>query len=228
MKLKLFAIAMLSFAFASVHAQDFLKGSVHENGSDIKLTNVFIHDINNNQLTLADKNGNFQIRSASGHTVIFTSPGYVSDTLYVVDMTPKKIKMSVLTIALREVNINSSKSTFNPREEYPEIYQKSKVYVLSPSSWFSKDSKDARRLKRYFETEEEDRKVDAAFNMAYVGSLVPLKGQELENFMTLYRPSYDFVKSNDRVSMAVYVNDSYKKYLALPPDKRKLQQLSTQ
>lgn len=228
MKLKTFAIAVLLLAAGAAHAQDLLKGSVHENGTDAKLTNVFLHDINNNQLALADKNGNFQIKSAPGHTIIINSPGYVSDTLYVVDMMPKKIKMSVLTIALREVNINSSKSTFNPREEYPEIYEKSKVYVLSPSSWFSKDSKDARRLKRYFASEEENRKVDEAFSMTYVGSLVPLKGQELENFMTLYRPSYNFVKSNDRVSMAVYVNDCYKKYLALPPDQRKLQQLNAQ
>ena len=127
MKLKTFAIAVLLLATGAVHAQDLLKGSVHENGTDAKLTNVFLHDINNNQLALADKNGNFQIKSAPGHTIIINSPGYVSDTLYVVDMMPKKIEMSVLTIALREVNINSSKSTFNPREEYPEIYEKSKV-----------------------------------------------------------------------------------------------------
>jgi hypothetical protein len=228
MKLKLFAVALFTLAMSTAYSQDFLKGSVHESGNDAKLTNVFIRDINNNQLTLVDKNGEFQIKSAPGHTIILTSPGYVSDTLYVVDMTPKKIKMTVLTIALREVNINSTRAAFDPHQEYPEIYEKSKVYVLSPSSWFSKDSKDARRLKRYFAMEEEDRKVDQAFNMAYVGSLVPLKGQDLENFMTLYRPTYDFVKDNNRVSMAVYVNDCYKKYMALPPDKRKLQQLSSE
>jgi len=228
MKLKLFAIALLVFAVGTAHAQGLLKGSVHERGSNAKLTNVFIHDINNNQLSLVDKNGDFQIKSATGHTLIINSPGYVSDTLYVIDMTPKKIDMTVLTIALREVNINSNRATFNPQEEYPEVYQKSKVYILSPTSWFGKDAKDARRLKRYFAEEAEDQKVDAVFNMAYVGSLVPLKGQDLENFMTLYRPSYDFVKSNNRESMAVYVNDSYKKYLALPPEKRTPLQLSSQ
>lgn len=228
MKLKLFAIALLVSAVGTAHAQGLLKGSVHERGSNAKLTNVFIRDINNNQLTLVDKNGDFQIKTATGHTLIINSPGYVSDTLYVIDMTPKKINMTVLTIALREVNINSNRATFNPHEEYPEVYQKSKVYVLSPSSWFGKDAKDARRLKRYFAEEEEDQKVDAVFNMAYVGSLVPLKGQDLENFMTLYRPSYDFVKSNTRESMAVYVNDSYKKYMALPPEKRTPLQLSSQ
>jgi hypothetical protein len=99
---------------------------------------------------------------------------------------------------------------------------------MSPSTWFSKEGKDARRLKKYFVTEEHERRIDAAFTRAYVGSIVPLKGQELENFMTLYRPTYAFVTNNNGPSMAVYINDSYKKYLSLPPEKRTLQKLSDQ
>jgi hypothetical protein len=228
MKLKLYTTILFLIATVTVNAQNLLKGSVREAGSDVKITNAFIRDINNNVMTLADKNGDFAIRSATGHTVIINSPGYVNDTLYVIDMTPKKVKMVVLTIALRQVNINASRGPFNPREEYPEVYQKSKVYVLSPSSWFGKDSRDARRLRRYFAMEEEEEHVDAVFNAAYVGSLVPLKGKDLEDFMTLYRPSYAFLKSNGGQSMAVYINDSYKKFKALSPDKRVLQRLSSQ
>jgi len=228
MKLKLFTIAFLLLAVVSANAQTLLKGSVRETGSDIKLTNVFIKDINNNQMILADKDGNFAIRSAPGHTLIFNSPGYVNDTLYVIDMMPKKVKMAILTIALRQVNINSSRSSFNPRAEYPEVYEKSKVYVLSPSSWFGKDSRDARHLKRYFAVEEQEEKIDAVFNETYVGSLVPLKGKDLEDFMTMYRPTYAFIKSNSGPSLAVYINDSYKKFLALPPDRRSLQRLTNE
>jgi hypothetical protein len=228
MKIKLCLFALLLTAAASVHAQTILKGTVEENGSNTRLSNVFIRDVNNKQLSLADKDGNFVIRTETGHTLIFDSPGYTSDTLYLIDMTPKKIKMSALTIALREVRINSNRTTFNPREEYPEIYEKSKVYVFSPSSWFSKDSKDARRLKRYFATEEQERHIDQVFTRAYVGSLVPLKGKELDDFMTMYRPSYDFLKSNNTASLAVYINDSYKKYMALPPSQRSMQPLSSQ
>jgi hypothetical protein len=228
MKLKLFATLLLFIAAGMAHAQDLLKGEVRERGDNQKISNAFIRDINNNQMTLVDKNGNFSIHSAVGHTLIINSPGYVSDTLFVIDMSPKKINMTVMTIALKEVNINESRKTFNAREEYPEVYQKSKVYVLSPSSWFGKEAHDARRLKRYFAMEEEQEKVDAVFNAAYVTSLVPLKGQELEDFMTMYRPSYDFIKSNNRESMAVYVNDCYKKFEALPPEKRTLQRLSSE
>jgi hypothetical protein len=227
MKPKLYIIALLLIAAANVNAQAPLKGTVEENGSNTKLTNVFIRDINNKQIALADKNGNFNISTETGHTLIFDSPGYASDTLYLIDMAPKKIRMSAITIALREVRISSNRESFNPREEYPEIYEKSKVYVLSPSSWFSKESKDARRLKRYFATEEQERYIDGVYNRAYVGSLVPLKGKELDDFMTLYRPSYDFLKSNNTASLAAYINDSYKKYKALPPDQRSVQGLTT-
>lgn len=226
MKLKLLLLLSLFFAAFSASAQDLLKGSVHENGRGTRLSNVFLHDINNNQLALTDNDGNFSIRSASGHTIIFNSPGYVSDTLYVIDMKPKKINMAILTIALRQVNINSSRSGgFDPHQEYPQVYEKSKVYVFSPSTWFSKEGKDARRLKRYFATEEQERRIDEVFNPTYVGSLVPLKGQELEDFMTMFRPSYDIVKGNSTETMAVYINDSYKKFMALPPEKRKSSQL---
>ena len=227
MKLKITTLAIMLFTAAFANAQNSVKGTVEEAGKDTRLTNVFIKDINNNALTLTDNSGNFEIRSATGHTLVFNSPGYVSDTLYVIDMNPKKIKLEQMTIALREVNISSKRTAFNPREEYPEIYEKSKVYVLSPSSWFSKDSKDARRLKRYFATEEQQEKIDEVFNTTYVGSLVPLKGQDLENFMTLYRPTYAFIKSNNGPSLAVYINDSYKKFIALPPDQRSLQQLQS-
>lgn len=219
-----FVALLVSLAF-SVNGQSLLKGSVLENGTNAKMANVFIRDITNKQLSLTDKDGNFTIRTATGHVLIFDSPGYISDTLYLVDTEPKNIMMETKTIALREVNINATRQAFDPKREYPEVYTKSKVYVLSPSSWFSKEGKDARRLKRYFKTEAEERHVDAVFSRAYVGSIVPLKGQALDDFITMYRPSYAFLRSNNSESLAVYINDSYKKFRALPPEKRGLPKL---
>lgn len=226
MKLKFITILLLVFTTGSVYAQT-LKGTVEEAGKNTRLDNVFIKDINNNQLALTDKDGNFEINSETGHTLVFNSPGYVNDTLYVIDMSPKIIKLEVLTIALREVKISASRTPFDPRKEYPEVYEKSKVYILSPSSWFSREGRQARRLKRYFAMEAQQEKIDEVFNAAYVGSLVPLKGQDLEDFMTLYRPSYAFIKSNGGQSLAVYINDCYKKFKQLPPDKRTIDRLDT-
>lgn len=228
MYMKYFLVGLIVLAAVSVNAQRVLKGSVFERGTNNKMPNVFIRDNNTKQLTITDDNGNFEIKTELGHLLIFDSPGYISDTLYLVDLAPKRILLITKTIALREVGINASRQTFDPHKEYPEIYTKSKVYVMSPSSWFSKEGKDARRLKRYFVREEQERHIDAIFTRTYVGSIVPLKGQDLENFMTLYRPSYAFIVSNNSESLAVYLNDSYKKFKQLPPDKRSLPRLTSQ
>ena len=226
MQQKYFLTFLVCLISSSVSAQDLLKGTVYENGSNNRLNNVFIRDNNTRHLTLTDKDGYFKIKTEAGHLLIFDSPGYVSDTLYVVDLTPKKIMLVPKTIALREVNISATRQDFDPQKEYPEVFEKSKVYVLSPTTWFSKEGKDARRLKRYFKAEAEERHIDAVFTRVYVGSIVPLKGEELENFMTLYRPTYAFITSNNSESLADYINDSYKKFEALPPDKRVLPKLT--
>lgn len=226
MRLKYTFVFLFFIISATVNAQNVLKGSVFENATNNKLPNVFVRDNTSKQVTITDNNGNFQVRTETGHTLIFESPGYISDTLYVIDLTPKKIMLEPKTIALREVSISASRQAFDPKKEYPDVYQKSKVYVLSPSSWFGKENRDARRLKRYFRTEAEERHVDAVFTRAYVGSIVPLKGKDLEDFMTLYRPSYAFLRSNNSESLVAYINDSYKKFQTLPPEKRSLQRLT--
>jgi len=224
---KLYLLFVILFSVAGfVNAQSMVKGTVYENGSNTRLPDVFIRDKSTKQVALTDKQGNFQIKTEAGHLLIFDSPGYVSDTLYVVDLTPKRINLVVRTIALREVNITGRREAFDPHKEYPDVYTKSKVYVFSPSSWFSKEGKDARRLKRYFKREAEERHIDDVFSVGYVGSIVPLKGQDLEDFMTLYRPTYAFLMDNSGPSLAVYINDCYKKFKALPPDKRRIQKLS--
>ena len=224
MKTKYLLSAVLCLFSKAVFAQSVLTGTVTEEHKNTKLNNVFIRNISNKQVALSDDAGRFDIRAAAGNTLIFTLPGYVSDTLYLVDMKPKYIELKIQGITLKEVSVRES-ATFNPREEYPDVYEKSK-FALSPSRWFGKEARDARRLKHYFDNEEQLRQIDAVFTKTLVSSIVPLKGIELDGFMTMYRPSLSFVKSSSPQTMTVYINDSYRKFMTLPPDKRTLPSLS--
>ena len=226
MNLRYLFIFLIGMAASAAQAQT-LKGSVVELGTANRLTNVFVRDVNNKQAILTNSKGEFEIRTAIGHTLIFSSPGYTADTLYLVNLNSRKIELRSQSIALREVTISSSRK-FDPHAEYPEVYQRSKVYALSPSTWFSRSGKQARRLKRYFESEVQERHVDSVFSRLYVSSLVPLRGQDLDDFITMYRPTYAFLRSNTGPSLAVYVNDSYKKWQALPPERRHQQRLTLQ
>ena len=228
MKRIFYLLTIALFISNALHAQIYVRGNVVDASSGVKLSDVFVRDATNKQITLTDKSGRFEIKSETGHTLIFSSPNYVPDTLYVIDLTLKHVELKTKTISLREVNITAQRLAFDPHKEYPDVYEKSKVYPLSPSTWFGKEARDARRLKRYFAREEQERKVDQVFNRVYVGGIVPLKGQELEDFMQLYRPSYAFITSNNSESLAVYINDSYKKFMALPPEKRHLEKLNGQ
>ena len=220
-------ILLLVSMAGSIKAQQLLKGTIYESSGGARLPDVFVRNINNKQLAISDKQGNFSVKAETGNTLIFEAPGYIPDTLYLIDMLPKKIQLSTQTIALREVKISSTREAFDPHKEYPEIYTKSKLYVLSPTTWFGKEARDARRMKKFFRREQEERRVDAVFTRTYVGSIVPLKGEDLDDFMLMFRPTYDFIKGNNNVSLAVYINDSYKKFAALPPEKRKPQKLVT-
>lgn len=203
------------------HAQNILSGKVTESGKNIKLENVFVRDMNSKEVALSNKSGAFDIRTQANHTLILSLSGYISDTLYLIDMKPKHIELRLQGINLRTVNIHNTNVPFNPRKEYPQVYEKSK-FALSPSRIFGKESRDARRLKRYFEREQEQRQIDAIFTKAFVSSIVPLKGKALEDFMAMYRPTLSFVKNSSRQTLTIYVNDSYRKFMALPPDKRSL------
>ncbi len=207
-----------------LQAQNILKGTVFEGKSSRKLADVFVRDNSSKEISLTDNVGNFTIRTLQNHTLIFSSPGYVSDTLFLVDLKPKRIELTFRNITLDAVNVTST-HTFNPREEYPEVYEKSK-FALSLSRIFGKEAKDARRLKHYFDREIDERQIDSIFNVGYVGSIVPLKGNDLENFMSMYRPTLAFLKKTPHPSLTLYVNDSYKKFMALPPEKRRMQMLT--
>ncbi len=224
-----YILTLLSFCLVtSVLQAQTLRGSVVEEGTSNKLPDVFVRDLNNKQIVLTDSKGDFEIKAGIGHTLVISAPSYTPDTLYLTDLNSRRIGLKPQSIALREVTIRSTATTFNPRAEYPEVYERSKVYVLSPTTWFSKSGKQARRLKYYFVQEVQERHVDSVFNRLYVSSLVPLKGQDLDDFMTLYRPSYAFLRSNTGPSLTAYVNDSYKKWQALPPEKRHQQRLTAQ
>ena len=147
MRPKFFITALLFlFIVGTANAQNYFKGKVVDSSNDKGLGNVFVKNVTNKKITITEDDGKFEILGTVGNLLIFSSPGYIADTLVVVDTRALNIRLKENPALLRQVNVNSS-STFDPRTEYPEIYTKSKLYILSPSSLFSKESKNARRLK---------------------------------------------------------------------------------
>ena len=114
----------------------------------------------------------------------------------------------------------------------PEYHGQSVVYQVDENGskkggiiirlWYwNKDSKKERRAQRRLKDEEILKKIDRLFSPVNIARYVPLKGAVLDDFIALYRPAVKEYKS-PAFNLVLYLSGCYKKFKALPPEKRKL------
>jgi hypothetical protein len=217
--------ALVLLSVLHVKAQE-VQGTVADRTSQVRLENVEIVNENTKQKTTTNSKGVFRIKALPNHILVFHQPGYLPDTLFLVDLKPVKRYLTLNNTLLNTVEIKAGE--FNPEVEYADVYRKAKAvsiatnrpFIFYPSKYFSKEGKFARRFKRKLEREKDERKIDRRFNEAAVKVLTPLKGAELDYFMVLYRPSVKALDKMDEEDMKFYLMNSYKKFKALPAEKR--------
>lgn len=219
--IEILAIALFLLITKETQAQTVLNGTVCDRDTKAALPDVLIRVRHKKQLAISGKSGNFNIPASKNDLLIFTARGYVPDTLYLVDLTAKRIEMIAAVNALNEVLVTASTSepAFDPEKEYPEVYEKSK-FALSPSRLLGRDARNARRLKHYFDNERRQRKIDSIFNVNLVGSIIPLKGRDLRNFMLMYRPHLSFLNKSSPDDLYKYIKNCYSKFTQLTPRER--------
>lgn len=213
----------------SIQAQTVLRGVVYKADDETKLTGVSIVNVTTKAAAVSRLDGSYTISAKEGDIVTFFSLGHQTDTVtvefellrsgydaYLVD--------NMKTLSTVTVTSDYSRDSLERREEYANIYNRqTKVtggntpeagvgIVLSPVSYFSKDGREARRLKKRLKKQEEDYYIDHVFSEGWVSSLTGLKGDSLKLFMYMYRPSYKFARESDRSTLLLYVNDKYKEF----------------
>ena len=228
-------VFLLCFAFSYASAQRKLKGRVFENKTHIGLAGVFVSNLNNKQTMLTDKNGRFTIPAKTGDLIAFRSFGYHNDTLLVVDLLDKEFYMEPQVIALNQVNIVNTiapkiNTYYDPEfHGQPVVMHRDKEgrqdggIILRVWYWKKDEHKKAKLEKQQQLFAVMDR-ITQVFTPQIIGKYVPLTGEEMDDFIQLYTPSPKvFMRSN--FDLLNYLNDSYKKYQALPLNKRKPEQL---
>lgn len=203
-----------------------LKGTVSDRNSRYPLEQVQIFNKNTGQSTVTDAKGKFKINALANQVIIFYQPGYLPDTLFLLNMFPVKRYLTEDHKTLNTVEIKAK--TFNPEIEYADIYRKAdpttlevnKPFGFSPSAYFGREGRQARQAKRKLEQEKKDRKIESRFNNAAVTALTPLKGEALDAFMIRYRPTQSALDKMDQEDLKFYIINSYKEFNALPADKK--------
>lgn len=217
---------ILQLYLANPVSGQLVTGIVFDRDSRLVLENVEVINATTKEKAITDTKGKFNVRAFSNQILIFNQPGYFSDTLLLINANPIRKYMTLNNRFLNTVEIKAE--AFNPEIQYADVYRKAKAirltknqpFIFSPSRYFGREAKFARRFKQKLEREKTERKIDQRFNEKVVKGLTPLKGAELDYFMVLYRPTIKKLNRMDDDDIKLYLIDSYKEFKELSPEKK--------
>lgn len=209
-------------------AQMTIVGTAYDADTRNKLKLVFVNNLTQKEVDHTGQKGDFTIKADLGDLIVFTCPGYESDTLILENMRPKLVLMRPSLIVLDEVIVNarSNNKTEDVKVAYSSAYSYATTNVLSLDgkvslvNAFSKQSKDKRAFQKFMDTELDEKLIDQKFNRPLVTQLTKIRGQLLEDFMSYYRPTFSQVSSMSDVELRTYIVKSYNEYIKLPAESR--------
>ncbi|HEY4154015.1 MAG TPA: hypothetical protein VGM24_01260 [Puia sp.] len=220
----LFFLLLSSTGFA----QQPFSGRVFKKGSTEVLAGINVTNLTGQKHNVSDLGGNYRIPAAPGDSIIFSSAGYLPDTIVLNPACfadPYPVFLTAHIVALPPVTVGEESGyqvdSLQRRKDYGFIYDKKHPVKLwnekrpgdepgfsfSPAGFFSKTEKEKRRLKKRLQQEEEDDYIDLRFPRNRVAQLTRLTGDSLQQFMIRYRPSYRFCRNASNQDMFFYIND---------------------
>lgn len=219
-----------AFAVPATAQDTALKGYVLELDSGEPLPYVEIKNLNTGALSETLEDGSFHVAVKKNERLRFSYPGYRTDTVVVIEFDIKRVYLTSdgSTVQLDEVQIaamtDSRLETEIKRAEaegkFTDVSQHRGGLRLSPSRWFGHSGRQARQRHELLLAERERRQIDARFTREAITAITPLKGEDLELFMTKYRPSIEFLSTTDESELRLYIMDSYAAFKALTPKQR--------
>lgn len=211
-------------------AQEFLQGKIVEKGSGRILMSVTIHNLTSNTYASSDMGGFFKIMAAKNDQITFWTDGYFTQTFTVTTKNlyaDNKIVLEPAGNMLDSVTVISKYKvdSINRRNEYASLYNRPMSRLtgghtpvgfginFSPFTYFSRQEKQRRDLKKHLKKEDEAAYVDFRFSAEQVTRLTTLKGDSLQSFLGKYRPSYSFCRKASTDDMRGYIQTSYREFV---------------
>jgi hypothetical protein len=238
--LKYLLICCLFFSVLAIKAQTVFKGRVLENKTHITLHGVKIKNLNNNITGLSDNEGNFGISAKVGDVVVFNTFAYQPDTVLVTDMHEKEIFMEPVKNMLSPVTITDSsgraKANDNAVQKYdPEYHGQTVVYQRDGRGYYKggiairlhywkRDDHKKKKAAELVKERETSEEISRIFVPDNISKYVPLKGEDMDNFILLYIPEVD-TYTNPNFNMLTYLNTCYKEWQTLTKEQQKSAQI---
>jgi len=232
--IRVFLISILLLFIVNLSfAQGNLTGRVYENKTRIPIAGVSIQNLKSNIFTVTDKNGLFSIRAHVGDLVTFSSFAYETDTLFVKDLGSTEILMDLKGTNLKGVTIRDQQTrlgsltaapTLSPFGGQTVVYSKDAngnykggltMNVFDSHS----DAKKRAKTIQLGKDEELKQKINREFSPETLKDYIPLKGQEMTNFIIMYTPTMANYNAPE-FNFTSYVDSTYKEFMKIPKERR--------
>jgi hypothetical protein len=205
-------------------AQSVVQGLLMEKSGSSRVANVSIINKNTGAKSSSNELGLFQISATTGDTLLFSKNGYVDILKPLLSMTDLVLQMQRV-IELGEVRVVGQSKQAELEEIKDQYRKKGSYYGGKPPllSYFfqpltaiyelvGKTPNRAKRFNLFYIREMEQTEVDRRFNPAFVGKTTNLTGDDLKNFMVMYRPGYESLSAMDDYALIRYVSKSLESF----------------
>jgi len=208
-------------AFAQYTEPATLSGLVLERGTSTRLADVNVTNLRNNRITRTSVYGVFTIEAAVGDSLSFSKVGYgpvktvvqTAEDILIDMQAGLEIETIVVTRSTKEAELNSIMRDYEKKGIYNGGKNTFGTYLGSPATalynLFGREAKNAKRFEKFMDQELEQTKVDRIFNRTIVSQLTKLEGQDLQDFIDYYRPSYSSAMSWGQYDLMKYINNSF-------------------
>lgn len=238
---KLIVLLLLIFPFQIV-AQTVTTGGVFDySKKNVSLPGVTVRNLNNKKVTLTNNSGKFVITANVGDVLEFSLVGYHTDTLYLTNLLTKIVYLPVKSTSLNDVTVEGvkiNKEITNAKDPLAEKYtllstggnldrkrMTDKVGGLNLNLGYGKYKRQQQKEAMLEEREAYRDEINANFNETTVAKLTNLSGNDLKNFLLIYRPSVEKIQSERPFRYSYYIAQSFSAWKKLSPQERKLQDL---
>ncbi len=228
-KLLIFILLVLPM---ELWAQSFITGKLYDfENRKTPLQNVLVKNLTSDKLTYTKASGEFKVAGKTGDLLEFSLSGYHTDTLYLINLSPKVIYLPVNTTDLKEVNIVGAKVNpgfYTPDKDVNEFKRvqtdglrgkgnNDRAGGLKFNLGYGKYRKQQEKIKSLEQKDKYETEINKIFTEAFVSDLTKLKHQELKDFMSLYRPDAALVATDEPFDYTSYTVKAYSKWVKLSP-----------
>lgn len=232
---------MLFFPLSLLAQKTVSTGAVFDYANkSVPLEKVLVRNLTNQASTQTNAQGKFTVQAKVGDLLVFSLAGYQTDTLYLANLLTKIVYLPYSVNALNDVNVVGAKvnSSITQKDETAREYKRiadagdvnrkrnnDRAGGISLSLGYDKYKRQQQKEQELLERERFDAEIARNFNEETISKQVKLTGSDLKDFIDLFKPSVEQVKSEKPFNYTLYIAQTYHQWLKLPASQRKLKPL---